>query len=134
MIKLIHSFLIDSKFTVHIQSTSSSLEYVNSGVPRGSVLAPYLFYLFLHDFPHTTQISKVILYADDFRIYAHSASPAQALHNVTHHLKLINDFYITWGIKINANKSEAICIRMRPENVIGQWYHKVKRYVQSLME
>lgn len=29
----------------------------------------------------------------------------------THHLKLISEFYKTWGIRINAAKSEAICVR-----------------------
>lgn len=111
LIKIIQSFLTDRKFTVQIQSTSSSWGNVNSGVPQGSVLAPYLFNLFLNDFPHTTQNSQAILYADDCLIYAHSTSPVQALSYAAAHLEIINDFYKTWGIKINAAKSEAICIR-----------------------
>lgn len=78
IIKMLKSFFNSRKFMVQIRNTSSSLGHVNSGVPQGSILAPYLFNLFLHDFPHMYQHSKAILYADDCIIYAHNPSPAIA--------------------------------------------------------
>lgn len=44
-------------------------------------------------------------------IYSHDVSPHQALNNAAFHLGLVSAYYKTWGIKINASKSEAICIR-----------------------
>lgn len=111
LVKMFLSYLSDRKFSVQINDSSSSFGVVKSGVPQGSVLAPFLFNLFLHDFPHSSGNSNAILYADDCIIYSHDESPIQALNNAAFHLGLINVFYQTWGIKINAAKSEAICIR-----------------------
>lgn len=111
LIKLMSNFFANRRFCVDIRGTASSFGFVNSGVPQGSVLAPHLFNIFLSDFPHTTQYSQAILYADDCLIYAHDVSPEIALAKAARHLSVINDYYKTWGIKINAAKSRAICIR-----------------------
>ncbi|XP_075170254.1 uncharacterized protein LOC142242573 [Haematobia irritans] len=110
-----------NRTSIFIENESSSMGSINSGVPQGSVLAPYLFNIFLNDFPHTTADSQAILYADDCLIYAHSLSPIDALQKAESHLSLINEFYQTWGIKINASKSQAICIR----NASGKCHRSV---------
>lgn len=111
LVKLFCSYLSDRSFCVQINSAISDYGQVNCGVPQGSVLAPTLFNLFLHDFPHQSRYAKAILYADDCMIYSHDVSPHQALNNAAFHLGLVSAYYKTWGIKLNASKSEAICIR-----------------------
>lgn len=111
LMKMFHSFFSDREFRVQINDSLSEPGEVKSGVPQGSVLSPFLFNLFLHDFPHLTENSKALLYADDCMIYSNAISPIQALNNAAHHLGLISVFYKTWGININPGKSEAICIR-----------------------
>lgn len=110
-VKMFKSYFADRKFSVHINNAMSTPGEVCSGVPQGSVLAPHLFNLFLYDFPHLTQNSTAVLYADDCLIYSHDTTPIQALNNTAIHLGKINVFYQKWGININARKSEAICIR-----------------------
>lgn len=69
------------------------------------------------DLPHISQnnegkiMSKALLYADDTLVYAENFCPLEAEEQVNIHLEEINDYYKTWGIKINTSKSEAICIR-----------------------
>lgn len=111
LLKLFSSYFSNRKFCVEINKTLSDFGTVESGVPQGSVLAPLLFNIFLYDFPHTVELSKAILYADDCIIYSHDEFPTRALLKSTAHLNVINNFYKKWGIKINAAKSEAICIR-----------------------
>ena len=111
LVKIFQCYFSDRKFCVEINGSSSSFDCVKSGVPQGSVLAPFLFNLFLYDFPHSTENSKAILYADDCLIYSHNESPIHALTNAAFHLGVVNSFYKSWGISINASKSEAICLR-----------------------
>lgn len=111
LVKMFLSYFSERKFSVQIKNSCSVFGAMERGVPQGSVLAPYLFNLFLHDFPHLAENSKAILYADDCMIYSHHTSPIQALETAASHLGIIDNFYKTWGIKINAAKSEAICIR-----------------------
>lgn len=110
-VKIFKSYFTNRQFYVQIDDKMSTSEAVCSGVPQGSVLAPLLFNLFLHDFPHQMLNSTAILYADDCLIYAHDTSPSQALNKAALHLGVVNVFYQKWGIEINARKSEAICIR-----------------------
>lgn len=111
LVKMLQSYFSERKFNIQILDSMSSPGSVSSGVPQGSVLAPFLFNIFLHDFPHQSGESTAILYADDCLIYAHDCSPVQALQKATFHLGKISEYYKKWGIKINAAKSEAICIR-----------------------
>lgn len=111
LLKLFQSYFLERKFNIQINNSYSDYGDVKSGVPQGSVLAPILFNLFLNDFPHETIDSAAILYADDCLIFSHDDSPTRALDKASTHLQIINDYYKTWGISINATKSEAICIR-----------------------
>lgn len=111
LLKLFQSYFFERRFCIQINNSLSNSGSVNCGVPQGSVLAPFLFNLFLYDFPHQSTDSKAILYADDCLIFSHDVSPAQALIKASTHLQTIHNFYKVWGIHINASKSEAICIR-----------------------
>lgn len=74
-------------------------------------MAPLLYSILIYDFPHIDNDSQSILYADDSLIYAHDISPINALILASDHLEKVNRYYKKWGIKINPNKCEAVCIR-----------------------
>lgn len=121
IIKLIKSFFTRRQFCVQFKHKLSELSDVNCGVPQGSVLAPHLYNIFMSDFPHDREHSKSILYADDSLLYSHHESPVVALADISQHLRVVNQYFDKWGIKINPSKCEAICIR----NASG----KCKRFV-----
>lgn len=120
-IKLFQSFFTKRAFCVEFNRELSDLKNISCGVPQGSILAPHLYNIFMYDFPHIVANSTGLLYADDSLLYSHSESPIEALSQVSNHLKIVKHFYDDWGVKINASKCEAICLR----NASG----KCKNYV-----
>ena len=60
--------LFYSYLSVMIENTSSSIGYVTCGVPKGSVLAPLLFVLFINDMPNALLTSDCYLFADDSKL------------------------------------------------------------------
>ena len=65
----IQSFLSDHTHTVVVNGISSNAVPVTSGVPRGSVLGPILFLIYINDFPEYLSHSKLSLFTDDSIIY-----------------------------------------------------------------
>ena len=67
-LELFSSYLSDRTQIVMIENTSSSIGYVTSGVPQGSVLGPLLFVLFLNDVPNALLTSNYYFFADDSKL------------------------------------------------------------------
>lgn len=115
IINILESFLSNRSFFIQIQGTISQLRECNSGVPQGSILGPQLYNIFLHDFPHQFSENNLtsigLLYADDTIVYSSHEFPIIASKTVEKHIQIINDYYQSWGIKINSPKTEMICFR-----------------------
>lgn len=56
----------------------------------------------------TTDVTKVLMYADDTVIYSVSQNPCFAVSKVQHHLDLLTNWLQKWHISINHEKSQAI--------------------------
>ena len=66
--KWIHSFLIDRKQVVLVNSTKSECVPVKSGVPQGSVLGPLLFIIMMMDIEAKVTEPFLSCFADDTRL------------------------------------------------------------------
>ena len=64
------SYLKNRKQRIEINGVSSNWSSIKSGVPRGSILGPLLFLIYINDLPHVCKSSEVVLFADDTNVTA----------------------------------------------------------------
>ena len=67
ILKWIESFLTSRIFQVRVGFTASNPSVVRAGFPRGSVLGPLPFMVYINDLPENI-ISQSLLYADNLKI------------------------------------------------------------------
>ena len=53
-----------------VNGVESNLLLVNSGVPQGSILGPFLFLIYINDFDKATNYFSLRLFADDTSLTA----------------------------------------------------------------
>jgi hypothetical protein len=63
------SYISNRTQKVVIKGSESEVAKVTSGVPQGSILGPLLFVIFINDVKKCFKHSRVLLYADDLKIY-----------------------------------------------------------------
>lgn len=108
--KLLLSFLSHRSFFTQIQNSRSPIINILAGVPQGSVLAPFLFNLYISDIPSHPK-TQLYQYADDTTITCSSSFPLMAARRVQEHLSLIQQWMTKWKIKINISKCARITFK-----------------------
>ena len=64
-IAFFHSYLSNRKQQCNVNGASSELLNISCGVPRGTILGPLLFLMYINDFPNCLESCTARLYADD---------------------------------------------------------------------
>ena len=72
LLEWFRSYLTDRKRYVYYNGESSNLKAISCGVPRGSVLGPLHFLIYIDDLPNISPDLKFFLFADDTNIYFES--------------------------------------------------------------
>ena len=67
--EIMKSYLSDRRQYVITKSTSSNKKSIKIGVPRGSVLGPFLFFIYINDLPQYCEKRNLTLFADDSSRY-----------------------------------------------------------------
>ena len=97
------SYLTNRQQCVCINDSTSKTLPVLSGVPQGSVLGPILFLIYVNDLPATVTNTKLLLFADDAKLYKSIANPTDVLL-LQEDLNLLNSWSINNLLNFNVNK------------------------------
>ena len=116
VISWIQSYLFSRSSFVKIDSSSSPITTILTGVPQGSVLGPLLFVLFISPIANVINPGQACnnlvsfhQYADDTQLYigANSSLPSQIASIESCTLR-VHDWLLNNGVHLNPSKSEAI--------------------------
>ena len=99
-----------------------SQEYpVNAGVPRGSILGPTLFLIYINDL-HDDVICNIAIYADDTTLYCkcNQASDLWQQYELAFELESDLRDTVDWGyrwlVDFNAGKTQVVSLDQRNNN------------------
>ena len=87
---------------------SSRLQFINCGVPQGSVLGPLLFLLYINDLPHISNILQFYLFADDTNIYYEADNLDKLESTINKELKKLHTWLIVNRLSLNIEKTNFV--------------------------
>lgn len=116
-LSLIESYLSNRRIKVKVNGTlskKSANNFINTGVPQGSILGPLLFLLYINDLPDNL-ICDVFLYADDASIYApiDPKNPLRGHVLLQDDLDQLGDWADTWGLVFKPSKCRDLIFTKR---------------------
>ncbi|KAJ4427768.1 hypothetical protein ANN_25421 [Periplaneta americana] len=89
---------------------------IAAGVPQGSVLAPHLYSVYVHDIPLIAECNMG-LYADDTTYFTSDISINIAQRTMQKQLKVLEMWLRNWRIKVNISKTQAIIFTRRKPKI-----------------
>lgn len=115
IVKIIQSYLSGRKAFVDVQGSASMPFDVPAGVPQGSLLAPFLFNIFINDVKTTTD-TDLAIYADDTAIMCETSwkNAKSIKKKLETAFNKVEKFFSSWKIKINNSKTEFIVFTKSP--------------------
>ena len=113
MFSLIYSFLSKRWHRVVLDGMSSQEYPVNAGVPKGSILGPTLFLLYVNGLPDDV-ICDIAIYADDTNFYSERDQASdlwqqlELAYEVESALRDIVDKVKKWLVDFSAGKTQLV--------------------------
>jgi hypothetical protein len=104
IVGLLDSMLSSRYIRVLLRGEKSNSKVLNNGLPQGSVLAPLLFNLYVHDIPKTE--SLMFQYADDIALLSGSGDLDANARTLERDLNLLSRYFKSWRLKPNPTKTE----------------------------
>lgn len=112
LVKIIYDYLINRNFQISVNDILSEKKSIKSGVAQGSVIAPSLFNIYVHDIPIDKNI-KLLQYADDILLYRSDSNVGRVQNLMNIYLVKLTQFFGLWKLTLNENKT--VCL-----NIVGK--------------
>ena len=110
---LFQSYLSNRKQHVKFDNVESDLDTLTTGVPRGSILGPLLFLIYMNDLNNCSSLFKTIMYADDTTLVGHlsnfdNKNGNDCNTNIYIELVLLNDWLKLNKLSLNEKKTKCM--------------------------
>ena len=100
-LNLFKNFLTNRQQCTEINGTISYIEVTKCGVPRGSILGPLLFLLYIHDIVKSSKILKFYLFADDTTLFYSSKNIAETENILNMEIIKVTDWLVSNKLSLN---------------------------------
>ena len=101
------SHLTNRKQYIQITNDSKSdLRNTTCGVPRGSVIGPLLFLVYVNDLPSSSKILNPTMFADDTNLFYEHKNIIKLFTTVNEKLMNINDWFMANKLSLNVGKTK----------------------------
>ena len=100
------SYLSNRKQKVFVNGVESNFLLVNSGVPQGSILGPFLFLIYINDFEKATNYFSLRLFADDTSLTATGKDLDVLLQRINFELPTIHEWLCSNRLTLNLSKTK----------------------------
>ena len=105
MINLLENYFNNRNQRVVLNGLNSSWKKILAGVPKGSVLGPLLFLIYINDLPH--DISSVCkIFADDTSLFSKVKDSSLSLSDLSYNLEKINKWADQWKMTFNPDPNK----------------------------
>lgn len=105
----IANLIRERNFRVRWRGTLSALSTLHRGVPQGSVLAPFLFMVYVSDLFEVLPTGvECLIYADDIWIICEASSMERILHLLQRALTKTKEWCNEWELQLDPDKCKAI--------------------------
>ena len=109
LLDLLENYISDRHQCVFINASLSDTLFTNAGVPKGSVLGPIMFLIYINDIADNL-VSITRLFADDTSLSSSSRDPNDIEDTLNKDLSEINNWSQKWLVKFNPSKTEVLLI------------------------
>ena len=107
------SYLSNRKQKVFVNGLESNFLLVNTGVPQGSILGPFLFLIYITDFEKATNYFSLRLYADETSLTTTGKDLDVLLQTVNSELPAIYEWLCSNGLTLNLSKIKNLVFQPR---------------------
>lgn len=107
------SYLSNRKQKVFVNGVESNFLLINSGVPQGSILGPFLFLIYINDFEKATNYFSLRLFADDTSLTATRKDLDILLQKINFELPAIHEWLCSNRLTLNLSKTKYLVFQPR---------------------